>query len=77
MSLSLEIRDVNNYLRFLEFELNEIEYDLFIRLPEYIVNNFFKFNERKITNLNLFMKNKCMRKFNNIITKIRIYDTYI
>jgi hypothetical protein len=72
--LTLEIKDINCKLKLLKKKIKEIEESLFLELPEALVVNFFKFNENKIINHNIKIKNKLIMKFNSISRKCNPFE---
>jgi len=70
--LNLEIRDINNHLKYLKSRIIKIEELLKSKLPINVVTDFFKFSNNKINAFNLSLKTKSIAKFDNIICKQNI-----
>lgn len=71
--LNFEISDINYNLNFLRTKIKEFERQLFLYLPDDLVNNFFIYNSEKIFKHNNETKSKLMDKFNRSLTKQNLY----
>lgn len=65
--LNLEIKHINCNLHFLRIRIKEIEYQLFLHLSDYLINNFLKLNNDKA------IKTKLINKFNRILFKQNVF----
>lgn len=77
MILNLEIRDINYNLKYLRTKIRTIEERICSSLPEELTLDFFDCNNYKFNKYNHEIKNKLIKKFNDLLRERNIeYNSF-